>query len=144
MENFKKQGIEGAVLKPFGEKELLAAIRDVLSSPLYDLSSLVELSGENDTFFNEMVLLFLKGTGTGLEEMAGHFQLAEWEEAAAVAHRISPPCKQLKATVLYRCLKDLETELKGPERPGKAEALLKAAELEFEQIKEDIYRKYNY
>ncbi len=67
-------------------------------------------------FFREMVGLFLKNTSEGLDLLSGYIGEEQWEEAADMAHKISSPCRHLKAERLYGLLKEIEQRLRDPGR----------------------------
>ena len=89
-------------------------------------------------FFREMVGLFLKNTSEGLDLLSGYIGEEQWEEAADMAHKISSPCRHLKADRLYGLLKEAEQRLRAPGRPLPVAGLIQEAQSEFELIRKDI------
>ncbi len=106
--------------------------------PVYDVASLRETSAGDQAFFREMVQLFISDTDQGLEEITECLAQQEWSKAAEIIHRISAPCRHLKAEKLYRLLKEAEALLKEPDKYWmSAEVILQAVE-EFELIRADL------
>ncbi|GEM_PF-683780 len=106
--------------------------------PVYDLASLRETSAGDQVFFREMVQLFISDTDRGLEEITDCLARQEWTQAAEIIHKISAPCRHLKAENLYRLLKEAEALLNEPDKYWmSAEVILQAVE-EFELIRADL------
>jgi signal transduction histidine kinase/DNA-binding response OmpR family regulator len=142
MEEYRKNGIDDFIPKPFGEEQLVKTILSVnkrhRAKPVYDLSPLQKTSGGDMVFFREMVELFLKDTAEGLALLANFVDNKEWEKAADMAHKISSPCGHLKADRLYGLLKETEQKLRVPGEPVPVAGLIRQAEEEFELIRTDI------
>lgn len=142
MELFRNNGIDDFIPKPFDEELLVKTILSVmtrhLQSPVYDLSSLKQSSGGNLKFFHEMLELFLKDTAEGLGLLSGFLENKDWEKAADMAHKISSPCRHLKAVRLYGLLKEIEQTLRTPGNPLPVEDLVSQAKREFDLIRLDI------
>jgi CheY-like chemotaxis protein len=159
-EKYRQNGIADCISKPFEEEQLLKTIlgmmhktgissgttpggdnpeadRHVPTGIGYNLESLRESCGGNTSFFREMVEMFLKNTETGLKEMEGLIAAGAWDEAAELGHKISAPCRHLKAEILYSCLKQIEQHAAAAEHQLAGSALEQARE-EFERIKSDI------
>jgi CheY-like chemotaxis protein len=134
-------GIDDYIPKPFEEKLLVRTILSVIThkgQPVYDLSPLKQASGGNMKFFREMLDLFLEDTSGGLELLDGYLQDKDWAKAADIAHKISSPCRHLKADRLYGLLKEIEQDLRTPGNPLPVADLLSRARKEFELIRNDI------
>lgn len=165
MNDFRQMGIDDCIPKPFEEEQLLRSIQTTMAhfpdrkavksppadqesgqeslpeqdeQPVYDLASLKETSAGDKTFFKEMVQLFITNTDQGLEEITECLSQQEWSRAAEVVHRISSPCRHLKAEKLLRLLKEAEALLQEPDKYWmSAEVILEAVE-EFELIRKDL------
>ena len=85
-----------------------------------------------------MVDLFLEDTSEGLELLSGYLEKKDWEKAADMAHKISSPCRHLKADRLYGLLKEIEQDLRIPGNPLPVRDLLSRARKEFDLIRNDI------
>jgi signal transduction histidine kinase/DNA-binding NarL/FixJ family response regulator len=162
---FQKSGVDDFIPKPFEEKLLIRTILSVITRqvhpagnpqepvpddkkreqnysqgdiPIYDLSPLKKSSGGNLKFFREMVELFIKDTDNGLLTLNALLDKKEWGQAADMAHRISSPCRHLKAERLYGSLKELEQILRSPANPLSVADLFSRARKEFDMICKDI------
>ncbi|MBP6977806.1 MAG: response regulator [Lentimicrobiaceae bacterium] len=161
---FREMGIDDCITKPFEEEQLIQVIHKYISRisdrkikeivpeiqpgqakpperedvPVYDLSPLRDTSAGDDLFFSEMVQLFILDTDQGLEEITDCLAQQEWLKAAEIIHKISAPCRHLKAEKLYRLLKEAEALLNDPDKYWmSAEVILQAVE-EFERIRSDL------
>ena len=86
----------------------------------------------------EMVQTFLTGTASGLVQMDELLQKNERENVAELAHKISAPCRHLKAEKLYTLLKLIEQQLTKGSRNEVASESIKQARDEFELIRAGI------
>jgi len=84
-----------------------------------------------------MVYLFLENTQTGLKEMEEKIDNGSWDDAAAIAHRISASCRHLRADKLYSLLKEAEEHSVEGKKKFLKEIVSKAKE-EFERIQKSI------
>lgn len=142
LEVFRRSGMDDFIPKPFEEIQLVKTILSVMTRqspvPIYDLSPLKQTSEGDIVFLREMVELFLKDTAEGLALLSGHLGKKEWEKAADMAHKISSPCRHLKADRLYGLLKEAEQRLRAPGKPLPVADLIRQAQREFELIRADI------
>jgi HPt (histidine-containing phosphotransfer) domain-containing protein len=119
-------------------RTILSVLTRKSPAPVYDLSPLKQASGGDFKFFREMVDLFLKDTSEGLELLSDCLKNKDWEKAADMAHKISSPCRHLKAERLYGLLKEAEQKLRAPGKPLPVADLISQAKKEFDLIKMDI------
>ena len=165
MNEFRQMGIDDCVPKPFEEEQLVQCIRRTLSAypwqraaapvpepqqedqgstqeteekPVYDLTPLREASGGDEAFFREMVQLFITNTDQGLEEITDCLAREEWTGAAEIVHRISSPCRHLKAETLYRLLREAEALMNKPDKYWLSADMILQAVQEFERIRKGI------
>lgn len=159
LENYSGDGIDDFIAKPFDEKHLLRTIlRQIQGKPGhhpedghdgkaftsgsgsagYDLTPLRISAAGNETFFREMVQMFVDNTASGLDLLAQHLQQKEWQLAADMAHKISAPCRHLRAEKLHGLLKAIQQELEGETNPAPAHVLLGQAMEEYGRIRDDI------
>lgn len=160
--NLKRHGINEFLAKPFDEATLIRAIlRQVRHTPpesnktgssagiLYsgdnvnrnagfDITPLIDTSGGNENFLREMLLMFIENTSSGLQQIKEHLDRQERLDAIEIAHRISGPCRHLKAMELHGYLKEIQEVLKGDGHLQQAAGYLQHAMNIFERIKEDI------
>ena len=126
-EKYDAATISGFVAKPFNENELLNAIGNALSSlekmrnnkaeridaktiTELDFSEMIDLSGNDELFYREMLQIFCDGTAKGIEDIRHALEIADVVQAAGHAHRICAPCKHLSAIKLHSMLKEMEEE----------------------------------
>jgi CheY-like chemotaxis protein/HPt (histidine-containing phosphotransfer) domain-containing protein len=160
--NLKANGIDEFLAKPFDEAALIramlrqvrhfppdsseaVAVTEILNRgdkgnkhPRYDITSLIATSNGNENFLKEMLGMFIENTSKGLEQIQAHFARQEWHEATEIAHKISGPCRHLKAMDLLGYLKEIQEFLNGDIHSQQAEKSLQQAMNEFERIREDI------
>ena len=163
-ELLKTAGISQWLSKPFEEQKLISVILglipengkvyDHISSPeintllyedtspfressMLDLDALRKSCNGNQSFFKEMVTLFIENTQTGLKDAEAEINSGSMEEASAIAHRISASCKHLRAGKLYTLLKALEEQAGSGQKEAAMEILGKANE-EFDLIRNII------
>ncbi|MCR9172626.1 MAG: ATP-binding protein [bacterium] len=116
-------GMNAVLGKPFRESQLLSVIAEQLitqkmdvndssSEGLLDFEGLKALSGQDESFYVEMLETFIRGTENGLAEMKKLLEGGEIKRMGEIAHRISAPCKHLEATQLYNVLKQIENQSK--------------------------------
>ncbi len=151
LDKFRQKGMDDFLLKPVEEDNLLGSIIKLLPktakagiddpAPVYDLSPLRLNNTGNDSYFREMVNLFLRDTDEGLGQLSGQVKMKQWDKAADLAHKISSPCRHLKAMKLYDLLKQIESQVKSPVDPESAGELLLLARREFDRIRVDIMKK---
>lgn len=143
LEDFRKNGIDGLVPKPFEEDHLVQTILSVLSAqePAYDLNPLKEASDGDPRFVGEMIRLFIRDTTRGFQEIHTCLDAKEWDKAADIVHRISPPCHHLKAGRLYSLLKEAEQLLRTAGKHAQAAETIRQANNEFDRIAEDISKQ---
>jgi signal transduction histidine kinase/DNA-binding response OmpR family regulator len=142
MADFRQNGFDECLSKPFEERHLLQVIISLIrknsNSPQYDLQPLRESCQGNEAFFKEMVHMFLESTATGLDEMEELVKQNDLLIAAELSHKISAPCRHVKAEKLYQLIKQIEKELKTDNTGNFALDLLNRAKQEFEMIKRNI------
>jgi signal transduction histidine kinase/DNA-binding response OmpR family regulator len=134
-----QSGINGHLLKPFQESELLATVSHLLGVPVevkdskppvqtdapektetannqFSLEHLRKLTNQNPRALQRMLDLFLKSAvGLG-EAMQKAVQSQDWPDLSMKAHRLIPPCRHLGMTELVDELRQLETLAKGEAR----------------------------
>jgi len=107
-------------------------------SPIYDLTALRNSCNGNMKFFDEMIQMFLEDTGNALTDIERQIGNKEWHDVAELAHKISAPCRHLKADILYRQLKMMEQQSESEDGRHLLGESLRQARHEFELIREDI------
>ena len=121
--SYYNSGMNAVLGKPFRESELLKVIAEQFtqekmdetefpSEDSLDFEGLRALSGQDETFYLEMLETFIRGTENGLSEMKNLLSDGNIIRMGEVAHRISAPCKHMEATRLYAVLKQIENKSK--------------------------------
>jgi signal transduction histidine kinase/CheY-like chemotaxis protein/HPt (histidine-containing phosphotransfer) domain-containing protein len=141
-EKYDHDGLDDFIKKPYREETLVGIVhkyhRDKSAKPFYDLEPLRKSSNGNDEFFREMVSLFIRDTGEGLEAIRKHTKKEEWEQAGELAHKLLSPCRHLKAEKLSGLLKRLE-QMRIEKKPvDSVHEILDEATTEFAKIAKDI------
>lgn len=148
-ENYAAVKINGFLAKPFKENELMESVSSVLEttdsdhlaqmetpasqSEELDFSELMEISGNDEAFFMEMLETFYTGTKKGIQDISEALSAGDGLQAAEHAHRISAPCKHVSAVKLYQDLKILEED-------GRRNADLQALVTRFADIESEAER----
>lgn len=121
--SYYNSGMNAVLGKPFRESELLKVIAEQItqekmdetefpSEDSLDFEGLRALSGQDDTFYLEMLETFIRGTENGLSEMKKMLDDGNIIRMGEIAHRISAPCKHMEAIRLYEVLKQIENKSK--------------------------------
>jgi HPt (histidine-containing phosphotransfer) domain-containing protein len=79
--------------------------------PGYNLKDIYNVSNDKG-FVKDMIQLFIKSTSEGLAAIRRGIKNDSWEYVAHQAHKISAPCKHIKADRLYLLLKNIEEKVK--------------------------------
>jgi signal transduction histidine kinase/HPt (histidine-containing phosphotransfer) domain-containing protein/FixJ family two-component response regulator len=118
----------GFLIKPFSEWQMYEAIRRILgmSGREYekweeeapesgnqlmegDLSNLVQMSGNDMEFVEEMIHKFENSTHEGLQEMKEAMEEGRFGTVRDLAHKLKPPSRHLGLTTLGKLLEEIET-----------------------------------
>lgn len=145
--NYAEAGMNGFLAKPFKATQLLQLIQKHKQAEMPDgtrkeepeksiqnihFEHLKNLSGNDPTFYTEMLETFIRGTQKGLSELEEAFHQKNIEQLQHIAHRMCAPCKHLEADILYSLLKTLELEARELLKEGilhtHLDAIQKAAE----------------
>ena len=123
--------IHGYIAKPFSEEELLCEIEKVIDFKVLDdnstrdndipevnLENIRRLANNDETFFREMIEVFIRSTSEGIKQIEIALDNNDDEGVASFAHRIAASCKHMQASRIYEQLKQLENnkELSHDER----------------------------
>ncbi len=71
------------------------------NSPLYDLTSLQEQTGNDDDFLHQMVLLFIQQTAENLIKINRAIQQKDWTDIHFAVHK-------MKSAINLFCIKSLQ------------------------------------
>lgn len=151
-QNYQNVGMNGIVVKPFKEDQLLLEIQRVTNNEDFiinpetesdhlitedhiNFSNLKELSNGDQIFYIDMLQTFVQSTESGLQKIHEAFDKGELLSIADQAHKISAPCKHLKAEKLYQQLKKLESSTRMGEKNSKTKLLIHSIQEEFNFIR---------
>ena len=155
---YKNAGMAGFVPKPFKEELLIATMQQLLSSlatnPVQqseskeklalDFSELKSISNGDTKFYVEMLETFSESTQTGVQQIKIHLRENQIDQIAAIAHKISSPCKHLEANELYKTLKKIECLAKVSfETSDELEKLIEHVENECENVIQKVSIELN-
>lgn len=112
-------GMKGFLIKPFSEKDLFSMIGTLFpeklnsanlenQEPQVNISELKRLSGGDDKFLNEMILLFIKSMETGIEGIEEGIKNKKQDDIFEKTHKMAAPLKHIGASRLYDNIKHLE------------------------------------
>lgn len=117
-QNCMNAGMKGFLLKPFSEKELLNTIVSLLPSkedttnPSFaqqiNMAELLRLANGDKKFLREMILLFIKSSESGIENIEKAFRDKNLSSVSENAHKMAAPGKHIGAANLYGNIKKLE------------------------------------
>ena len=82
------------------------SIKDLL--PLYDLSLLKSMSGNDDSFLPMMAKLFVDTAPGILEKMEEALNVADWKLVGTLAHKLKPTIDMMKITSLVQVVRLVE------------------------------------
>ncbi|WP_423127688.1 hybrid sensor histidine kinase/response regulator [Gaoshiqia sp. Z1-71] len=118
----RQVGIRGFLQKPFSEAELYQAFSQRIPSgevktkpesehpaPQIDLEELKNMAEGDETFFKEMIEIFISSSEKGMVTIRRCFDKSDWNGIAEAAHKLAAPAKHMQATQLYEFLKNLES-----------------------------------
>lgn len=147
---YSTAGINGFVSKPYKEQELILTIENCLKHRLItttkcasinaisaeeiDMTDLRKISGDNKTFYLDMLNTFVEGTQFGMKKIQENLMKEDWHCIAEHAHKISSPCQHLNAKTLYHLLKEIDNSARSDKNLNKVSALISSAQLEADRI----------
>jgi signal transduction histidine kinase/DNA-binding NarL/FixJ family response regulator len=117
-QNCMNAGMKGFLLKPFSEKELLNTIVSLLPSEKdktptnfaqqINMAELLRLANGDKKFLREMILLFIKSSESGIENIEKAIRDENLTSVSENAHKMAAPGKHIGAANLYGNIKKLE------------------------------------
>ncbi|MEL6806048.1 MAG: response regulator, partial [Bacteroidota bacterium] len=124
-------GMNGHLLKPFQEADLLATITHLLGLPMeveeiapsenaepepkirqdqFSLHALEKLTNHNPAALQRMLALFLDASKENMVAIQVAIQHEDWEEISMRAHRLIPPCRHLGLEAMVEQFKAVEQQ----------------------------------
>ncbi len=108
-------GMVAFINKPYTESRLMKILQNVLPAKYQifwgeklDFTELESLSNGKSDFVLELLEIFLKTTGEGIDKLDQAFKDQDLNQIREVAHQIASPNKHIGAKTLYAHLKKLE------------------------------------
>lgn len=155
----KESGILAFLAKPFTEKALLDVFCQLAGTPErpstgempeasqvalpeLNLEELRRMASGSDSFFREMLEIFIHSTSKGIQTIRESMVLENWEEVANAAHKMAAPVKHLQAQALYARIKELERLAGEQVNPGRIPGLIREIETELSAIHDYLKEKY--
>ncbi|MCC5927248.1 MAG: response regulator [Bacteroidetes bacterium] len=120
IERYIEAGMDNFVTKPFSEDELYAKLRPFLLNtdekinhtssvkPLYNLTSLQELSHGDERFTERMLTLFTELASKAIAEFEEAIERKDYRQIANTAHRMKPSIDNLDIVELKHTIRELE------------------------------------
>ena len=130
-QDLRAAGFDAYLAKPFDEEGLrraLATARQAAppapapgpAAPLYDLSAVRQMVGDNETFLRHLVGVFCTTTPPILAALAQAAARHDWPSLADAAHHLKSSLHGVGAARLYDAIRELEAAAKHPPVPARA------------------------
>lgn len=139
--DYLKMGFSGSLMKPYSSRQLIELIEGVLEVELkrkqeekkniideeksYTLSEIRNFAGDDDEALAAILGAFIESTGSGMQALELAYKKGDKEKVSAVAHKMLPMFRQLKADHVIGLLKKLEDRRTEELSPGDMEYLKK-------------------
>ncbi len=125
-------GFDAYLSKPFGEAELRRALAaaqrapaaPVPPVPLYDLSAVRQMVGDNEPFLRHLVSVFRTTTPPILQALEQAQAAGDWPALADVAHHLKSSLYGVGVARLYDSIRELEASDAQPPAPARAASLV--------------------
>ena len=130
----RKIGMDGHLLKPFREAELLSTLLRLLDLPevtrlpskepprdraseaeptrpsSYSLKAMYRLAHDDERFVKRMLTLFVERSEDALQTLREAASRQDWTQVGMSAHKLVPPCRHLGLQELVHRLKQIERD----------------------------------
>ena len=127
----REAGMNGHLLKPFREAELLTTLLRLLDLPevsrmpatpplaatpapqpetAYSLAAMYRLAHDDERFVHRMLSLFVERSADALTRLQDAAARGQWGEVGMSAHKLVPPCRHLGLKGLVDRLKTIERD----------------------------------
>jgi HPt (histidine-containing phosphotransfer) domain-containing protein len=108
----------------------------------FDLNLLKEQCGEDKSFYNDMIKIFISSTKEGIDEMDKALKKGDMPTVSHQAHKIISPCRHINANNMVKMLAQVENIAKGKEQksddlPG----LVSKIKTEFNELSVDLNKE---
>ncbi|MGB7785573.1 MAG: ATP-binding protein [Salinimicrobium sp.] len=124
--DYLKKGFSGSLMKPYSSRQLIELIEGVLEVQLqrqqqensaildeekgYTLSEIKNFAGDDEEALSAILSAFIESTGSGMQALELAYQKGQKERVSAIAHKMLPMFRQLRADHLVGLLKKLEDQ----------------------------------
>lgn len=161
-DRMEKEGFDGILLKPFGEKEILQKVNVLLKDkvpfplqkqlvtdtpavqkPLYDMTQIKEFCMGDEAMFKEIVEGFYTQTGIDLIRINKALDEGDFDKIQSIAHQLSSRLGQFKIIEEGKLVKSIEIALKKGDKEGVKEKIWALTE-RLNYVLEDIVENYRY
>jgi len=143
-------GMAAFINKPFTEARLMKILQNVLPNKYQifwgeklDFTELESLSNGKNEFVLELLEIFLKTTGEGIDKLDQAFKNQDMNEIREVAHQIASPNKHIGAKTLYSHLKKLEESALKEYQWSELRSIMTEVDEEFKSVKRMVQDKIN-
>ena len=143
-------GMAAFINKPFTEARLMKILQDVLPTKYQifwgeklDFTELESLSNGKNEFVLELLEMFLKTTGEGIDKLDQAFKNQDLNEIREVAHQIASPNKHIGAKTLYTHLKKLEGLALKESSWSELRSVMTEVDAEYSSVKHMVQNKIN-
>lgn len=157
IENYKQEGINDYLPKPFAEELLLNAMTNFLKGSktvlpkqalekksdkpvgnLIDLKELYRVADNDTVFVREMLERFIDSFDQGIKSIKINHADKNWAEIANAAHKMASPCRHIDAKHLLENLKQIEELADNKSGFETIEGLIPEIEKEYTVVKKEI------
>ena len=163
-ERMEKEGFDGILLKPFGEKEILHKVNELLKEKvafslldqlenekdtpavqksLYDMTQIKKFCMGDEVLFKEIVEGFYTQTGIDLICINKALDDGDFDKIQSIAHQLSSRLGQFKIMEEGKLVKSIEIALKNGDTEGVKEKIWALTE-RLNYLLEDIVENYRY
>lgn len=108
----------------------------------YNLSLLKEQCGDDTTFYNEMLDIFVHSSLEGLSNMEEALTLNDYKTLGHYAHKIVSPCRHIEAEHVVNLLREIELKAEKNELTAeRAKELVSEVKSELILLTEEIKKE---
>ena len=123
-EKYTQAGMNGYLSKPFLPKSLYNVIVEYTNdthgllkisktpensdNQIIDLSFLKKMSNDNHDFIKEIIIAFIDGMPSSIDDMKTQNDSQQWSQLSGTAHKIKPSVKLMGITVMHELVTELE------------------------------------
>ncbi|HBH48232.1 MAG TPA: hypothetical protein DDX98_06310 [Bacteroidales bacterium] len=161
IKNYYKAGMNDFLIKPFKEIYLFNKMCEVcdikgatsekpvseiiiteeLEPKNYNLNELKKMTGNNRTFFNQMLQTFIENTESSTHIMKQFLSEENWHQLGETAHKILPSYKHLQVHKISNLLMEIKTKsILNPE-PDQLPELIELTVAEMKQLAKNLRKE---